>query len=76
MAERLGLGDGDLVDVVGRESRVRGVVHVNGVHPGLVATTELFGRLATILDSSGGPDPMQHAERLRLLPVRLEPVSD
>ncbi len=75
-AERLGLGDGDLVDVVGRQSRVRGVVHVNGVHPGLVATTELFGRLATVLDSSGGPDPMQRAERLRLLPVRLEPVSD
>jgi predicted molibdopterin-dependent oxidoreductase YjgC len=74
-AERLGVGDGDLVDLVGKDRRVRGVVHVNGVQPGLVATTELFGALAAVLDASGAPDPMLVAERLPLVPVRLDPVA-
>jgi formate dehydrogenase alpha subunit len=73
-AERLGVGDGDLVELVSKDRRVRGVVHVNGVQPGLVATTELFGGLASVLDASKVPDPMLVAERLPLVPVRLEPV--
>ena len=74
-AERLGVGDGDLVDLVARDRTLRGVVHVNGVQPGLVATTELFGRLAGLLDASQEPDPMVAAERLPLTPVRLESVT-
>jgi anaerobic selenocysteine-containing dehydrogenase len=75
-AERLGVADGDLVDLVGKDRRLRGVVHVNGVQPGLVATTELFGKLAGLLDASKAPDPMLSAERLPLVPVRMEQVAD
>ena len=74
-AERLNLSEGDPVDVVGRGRRLRGTIHLNGVQPGVVATTELFGSLATMLDASRTPDPMQAAGRLRLEPVRLEPVA-
>ena len=74
-AGRLGLREGDEVDVVGRDISMRGVVHVNGVHPGMVATTELFGAMAGVLDASRSPDPMLGAGGLPLVPVRLEPVS-
>ncbi len=74
-AARMGLSEGDVVDVVGRDVRMRGVVHVNGVHPGMVATTALFGALAGVLDASRSPDPMLGAGGLPLVPVRLEPAS-
>jgi hypothetical protein len=51
-------------------------VHVNGVQPGLVATTELFGSLAGVLDASKEPDPMLSAARLPLVPVRMEQIAD
>ena len=75
-AERLGVGDGDVVEVVGRKRRLRGVIHVNGGQPGLVAITELFGGLAAKLDASKAPDPMLATERLPLVPVRLDKVAD
>ncbi len=75
-ADRLGVADGDTVELIGKDSRLRGVVHVNGVQPGLVATTELFGSLAAVLDASKEPDPMLAAERLPLVPVRMEQVTD
>ena len=75
-ATRMGLGEGDLVDVVGEKLKLRGVVHINGTHPGMVGTTELFGSMAALLDASRNPDPMVAAGRLPLMPVRIEPVSD
>ena len=76
-ARRLGLGDGQPVKVVTQsgEQMVQGTLRLGEeAHQGVVALTTLFGEMAVALDSSEHPDSMNHVPRLRVVPVRLEPV--
>ena len=75
-ASALGVVDGDAVEVVWEQDRVRGLVRLSGPHKGLVSTTSLFGSLATKLDQSELPDPILKVPRLTLVPVRVLPVSE
>ena len=74
-ASSLGVSEGDVVDVVGKRDRVRGVARFTSPHPGLVSVTSLFGDLVVRLDASSDPDPMFRVPGLPLEPVRLERVE-
>jgi formate dehydrogenase alpha subunit len=71
-AQRLGLGDGALVDVVTPKGRIRARVKTSGTVPGMVSVTFLFGQLAVDLAASESPDPMLAVPGLEVLPARLE----
>ena len=72
----LQLSEGDWVEVVSRRDRIRGVVDASSPHPGLVATTSLFGEVATDMDRSPDPDPVLKVMGLPLTPVRIERVEE
>ena len=74
-AQAFGVRDGDLLDVVTPLSRVRGRARVNGGLRGVVATTALFGELATDLQTSEAPDPALRVPGLDVVPARLEKAS-
>ncbi|MCS7207479.1 MAG: molybdopterin-dependent oxidoreductase [Dehalococcoidia bacterium] len=74
-AQRLGLSDGAMVDVVTPQGRQRARVQTSGTVPGMVSITGLFGQLAVQLASSEAPDPMLAVPGLSVLPARLEPVA-
>ena len=74
-AQTFGVADGDLLDVVTPLSRVRGRARVNGILPGVVAVTTLFGELATDLQTSEAPDPALRVPGLDVVPARLEKAS-
>ena len=74
-AQAFGVQDGDLLDVVTPLSRVRGRARVNGILPGVVAVTTLFGELATDLQNSEAPDPALRVPGLDVMPARLEKAS-
>ena len=73
---RLGLADGQAVRAVTeRGVRLSGVVRASeDTHPGVVSVTTLFGELASALDASEHPDPMNHVPRLEAAAVRIEPA--
>ncbi len=74
-AHGLGVVDGDSVDLVWRQGRMRAVAKLSGLFEGLASTTQLFGSLAAELDVSKAADPMLTAPSLPMTPVRVEPVS-
>ena len=73
---RLGLADGQAVRAVTeRGARLAGIVRASDdTHPGVVSATTLFGELASALDASEHPDPMNHVPRLEAAAVRIEPA--
>ena len=75
-AEAIGLKEGDWVEVVSGSERLRGVVRLSSPHKGLIATTALFGQLASELDGSEEPDPILRVEGLPLVPVRVEKIAE
>ena len=75
-AQALGVSEGDWVELVSASDRTRGTARLSSPLQGLISTTVLFGQLATRLDRSEEPDPMQAAEGLPLVPVRVERVAE
>ena len=73
-AERSGLEDGQRAAVTGAAGTIRrGIVRVSeGVLPGVVSLTTLFGELAVGVDASEHPQAMNHIPRLDAAPVRIE----
>ena len=75
-AADLGIGEGDVVEVVSATERIRGVASLSETaHHGVVSMTTLFGELATRLQASEEPDPMATVPGLMVKPVRLEKVG-
>jgi predicted molibdopterin-dependent oxidoreductase YjgC len=74
-AAALGVEAGEWVELVSAQERQRGVVSLSSPHRGLVATTALFGNLASELDASKEPDPMAGVDGLPLVPVRVEKME-
>jgi predicted molibdopterin-dependent oxidoreductase YjgC len=70
-AEKLGISDGDRVDVESPRGTIVGVASLAGPLQGIVNVTTLFGQLIWDLERSDDPDPMLRAPTLPLLPVRL-----
>ena len=69
----LGCRDGELVEVVSSQERVRGRVSIKGEQQkGVVAMTTLFGELASRLQGSEAPDPMAKVPMLWIRPARIE----
>jgi hypothetical protein len=64
--------EGDWIEVVSARERLRGVVRISSPHKGLIATTALFGELASELDASDESDPVLKIQGLPLMPVRVE----
>ena len=75
-ASALGITEGEWLDVVSAEKRIRAQASIGGPHRGLVSATFLFGELATRLDASPEPDPMLKVPGLPLVPVRLEKSTE
>ena len=71
-ARELGVDEGEWVNVVSSRESLSGNVRLTGPHKGLIATTGLFGELATELDGSKAPDPMLKVGGLPLVAVRVE----
>ena len=74
--EALDLTEGDWVEVISARDRIRGIVEPSGPHRGLVASTSLFGEVATEIDRSKDPDPVLNVDGLPLTPVRVERVDE
>jgi predicted molibdopterin-dependent oxidoreductase YjgC len=74
-AATIGVQAGEWVEVVSERERQRAVVSLSSPHPGLIATTALFGNLASELDASKEPDPMATVKGLPLVPVRVEKME-
>ena len=55
--------------------RLLGRVSQGSPLQGVVATTDLFGEMATQLDASHDPDPMLRTPRLDIVPARVERAS-
>ncbi len=72
----LGVTDGEWIEVASTKSTLRGVAQLTSPQKGLVATTSLFGQMATQLDSSDLPDPMLRVDGLPLVPVRVDRVEE
>ncbi len=75
-AAALDVNEGEWVEVVADRRRLAGVVQLTSPHKGMVTTTQLFGQLATELDSSDDPDPMLKVEGLPLVHVRVEKLAE
>ena len=74
-AATIGVEAGEWVELVSAHERQRGVVSLSSPHPGLVATTALFGNLVSELDASTEPEPMASIGGLPLVPVRVEKIE-
>ena len=74
-AHSLGIDQGEWVEVRSSKESIKGIVHLSSPHKGVVATTLLFGELATRLDASQDPDPMLKVPGLPMVPVRVEKTS-
>ena len=70
-AEKLGISDGDSVDVESARGVISGVASLTGPLQGIVNVTTLFGQLIWDLERSDEPDPMLKVPTLPLLPVRV-----
>ena len=70
----LGLSAGDVIDVVSKRERIRGVVDTTSPLKGLVSTTTLFGSRLVHINQGVDPDPMMDFGALPLIPVRIEKI--
>ena len=70
-ARKLGVVDGERVEVVHQRGVLSGVARIDGPLRGVVSTTELFGELILDLESSDSPDPMLKTPGLPMLPARV-----
>ena len=75
-ARVLDLSDGDWVEIVTPNERIRGTVETSAPLSGLIFTTSLFGQLAHELDDCTDPDPMMNVPGLPLVPVRIEKIIE
>ena len=73
-ARELGISDGESVEVVFSQGRIRGVVQTSCPQRGLISTTALFGQLITEIEHSKAPDLMLKIPGLPLVPARIERV--
>ncbi len=71
-ARELGVSEGEWVEVVHSQGRIRGVVRLFNPRRGLISTTSLFGELITEIEASESPDPMMNVPGLPLTPARIE----
>ena len=70
----LGLSAGDVIDVVSKRERIRGIVDTTSPLKGLVSTTTLFGSRLVHINQGVDPDPMMEFGALPLIPVRIEKI--
>ena len=75
-AARLGISEGEWVQVQSPEGRLQGSIRLSGPQRGLISTTTLFGQLITDLENDKSPDPMLRIPGLPLLPARIERVAE
>ena len=76
-AERLGVSDGEWIEVAHAGGALRGAARLTGPLRGVVNTTTLFGELILELEASKSPDPMLKTPGLPLLPARVgRPAAD
>jgi formate dehydrogenase alpha subunit len=74
-AQNLGISEGDWVEAVYADGRLRGIAQLSGPQRGLISATGLFGQLIAELERSKDPDPMFKVPGLPLAPARIEKVS-
>ena len=70
-AERLGISEGEWIEVAHAGGALSGVARLGGPLRGVVNTTSLFGELILELEASESPDPMLKTPGLPLLPARV-----
>jgi predicted molibdopterin-dependent oxidoreductase YjgC len=65
---------GDALTLVAESGATyKGIAKISeGLLPGMISLTTLFGELATNTQASEQPDPMNHLPRLRTLPIRIQ----
>ena len=77
-AQRYGVSDGDLVDVIDYDgvARLSGRANVNGGVSGMVFATTLFAELGTFIEECESPDSAPLVPSLSVGPVKLRRTSD
>jgi formate dehydrogenase alpha subunit len=68
------LNEGDVLTLVAESGATyEGIARISeGILPGMISLTTLFGELAANTQASERPDPMNHLPRLRTLPIRIQ----
>ena len=74
-ATDMGVSEGEWIEVVSPEGRIRGIARLSGPQRGLVSTTALFGQIITELEIDPVPDPVLRVPALPLLRARIEKVA-
>ncbi len=75
-AEKLGIQEGDLVEVVTSGQRYEGKASLNGDwHYGIISSTSLFGQLAVEMQASEQPDPMSRVPGLVVQPAKVSKIT-
>lgn len=75
-ADALELEQGDPVEITSEKWHATAAAYItDGMYPGTVSMTTLFGELATELQASEDPDPMSKIPALMVCPVRVKKVA-
>jgi predicted molibdopterin-dependent oxidoreductase YjgC len=70
-----GISEGESIKIVSPTFEIVGQAHLNGLNPGMVATTGLFGSLIETISSQKVGDPLQYFKGLPLEAVRIEKIN-
>ena len=74
-AMMLGLEQGDIIDVISADSRIRGKVQITQIVKGVVGSVKSFGDFVQGMELSKTPDKFIKMEGLPLIPIQIEHVE-
>ena len=74
-AMMLGLEQGDIIDVISAQNRIRGKVQITPIVKGVVGSVKSFGDFVQGMELSKIPDKFIKMEGLPLIPIQIERVE-
>ncbi|MBM25722.1 MAG: hypothetical protein CL760_08580 [Chloroflexi bacterium] len=74
-AMMLGLEQGDIIDVISVDNRIRGKVQITPIVKGIVGSVKSFGDFVQGMELSKAPDKFIKMEGLPLIPIQIERIE-
>ena len=74
-AMMLGLEQGDIIDVISADNRIRGKVQITPIVKGVVGSVKSFGDFVQGMELSKAPDKFIKMEGLPLIPIQIERIE-
>ena len=74
-ATMLGLEQGDIIDVISADNRIRGKVQITPIVKGVVGSVKSFGDFVQGMELSKAPDKFIKMEGLPLIPIQIERIE-